>query len=855
MNYSCKYIQLPYNTPLIQGRLLKIMKPPAALAFMLVSVLALILLASADMAHQAYADTGTFVNEVTFIQYLDENTALEEVNNGNLDIYYYKIPADRIESAESRSNLQVYASTGGSNSILLNPAQTERFNPFQLQEVRFAVNYLVDRKLIVNELMGGYGMPKISNYGPYDPDYLHIIEVLESFNFRYNPILADQMITDALERYGAEKIDGIWHYDGEAVEISMLIRSDDPVRKSIGEILAGELEAVGFVVHRDFGDLNKAFVVVYGSSPDELNWHIYTEGWGSSAFVRYDATGLGQMYSPWFSYMPGYGEPSYWNYENAYLDDLTKSIYAGNFTTSQERINLIQDATQEGIKESVRIFLASTTNQYVANGNVDGIINDFGAGVTTRLTPINVKTDSDTLTVGVKQIYQGAWNPVVGFSDIYSRDIWVNLYDPITIRHPFNGESVPVRGSWVVETAGPGGTLDVPADTTIWNPATQEWESVPAGSNATSRVTFDLNFSNWHHGQEMDISDILHGIYFTTEWGTQQEGDDLTFDSEFTPRASQFVNTFKGFRVMDDDTIQIYVDYWHFDEGEIAEWASVWSSMPWEIFAAMEQAVIDGKTSFSRSGATAKNVSWLSLLIPSDTQMIKEYLESFGASGHVPTALENQIDLTHATARYDAAIEWIQNNDHAVISNGPFYLDGYTPESRLITIRAFDDASYPFEAGHWADFEKVKLPTILSVQIPEIVRIGEHLSIPVVTRDATTIHYFVTNSAGEQILAGTDDITNNRFDLDVSGATSAMLLEGANDIKIFVVSEEVLRPDIYTTSFLALRGGVMPPDIPLDELESTTTGDYEYAIYLIVGIGAITASIVYIARRKRLVAP
>ena len=29
------------------------------------------------------ADQGTFVDEVQFIQYLDENTALEEVKNGN----------------------------------------------------------------------------------------------------------------------------------------------------------------------------------------------------------------------------------------------------------------------------------------------------------------------------------------------------------------------------------------------------------------------------------------------------------------------------------------------------------------------------------------------------------------------------------------------------------------------------------------------------------------------------------------------------------------------------------------------------------------------------------------------------
>ncbi|MGI0097384.1 MAG: ABC transporter substrate-binding protein, partial [Nitrosopumilaceae archaeon] len=68
----------------------------------------------------ASADKGTFVDEIQFIQYLDENTALEEVRNGNLDLYYYRISSDRIDSVKSREGLQVYESTGGSYSILIN---------------------------------------------------------------------------------------------------------------------------------------------------------------------------------------------------------------------------------------------------------------------------------------------------------------------------------------------------------------------------------------------------------------------------------------------------------------------------------------------------------------------------------------------------------------------------------------------------------------------------------------------------------------------------------------------------------------------------------------------------------------
>ena len=125
------------------------------------------------------------------------------------------------------------------------------------------------------------------------------------------------------------------------------------------------------------------------------------------------------MYSPWFSTMPGFNDPSYWNYKNDRLDELTQKIYTGGFESSEKRSQLIQEAVIEGINESVRIFVASKIDQYVANEKVKGIVNDFGAGVPSRFTPINAQSSSNEFVIGVKQIYQGAWNPVMGLSLIH----------------------------------------------------------------------------------------------------------------------------------------------------------------------------------------------------------------------------------------------------------------------------------------------------------------------------------------------------------------------------------------------------------------------------------------------------
>jgi len=816
---------------------------------MLVFILALAIITV--IQNESFAEKNTFVDSIKFIQYLDENTALEEVRNGNLDMYYYRISSDRLEDSQAREGLKVFDSTGGSYSLLVNPSESEKFNPFSNKEARFALNYLVDRKLIVNELMGGYGAPIISYYGPTDPEYLTIIKELESFNFKYNPTLAEKIISKSLTDRGAVKIDNKWKINDSEIEIRIFIRSDDPVRKSIGEILSVELQKMGFSVKKDYGDLNKAFVVVYGSNPANLDWSIYTEGWGRSAFVKYDSIGLGQMYSPWFSNMPGFNDPSYWNYENKKLDDLTQKIYKGGFETAEKRSQLIQEAVTEGINESVRIFLASKVDQYVVNENVSGVINDLGAGVPSRFTPINVKTNDNELVIGVKQIYQGAWNPVMGLTDTYSRHIWGIISDPITFKHPFTGETFPVRAQWKVETSSIDDKIKVPIEAKMWNPTSQQWSNVNPDTIATSKVTFDFEFSNWHNGQSMDMNDILHSLYFTIEWGTQSDETDKTFDTEFTPRAAQSIQTIIGINQIDEDTVEVYVDYDHFDENEIAEWAALWSPIPWEITTAMEKAVIDGKVSFSRSGATSKSVNWLSLIVPKDAEIIKEYLQEFKGSKFIPKSLkQNENTLQYYENRYDSSISWIEKNNHAVISNGPFYLQSYAPESRTITVKTFEDESYPFKIGKWSELENAQFPIIKKINMSKAVQYGKNIEIVIETEKTDSILYFLIDSKGKIQASEKLNVNENTVSIEITSNMTKNLQIGANSIKIFAISNSVLKPDFYESSFLVTEKKIELYNNIIDIEYKEEETDYSVLIIPIVVIIGIATYLKIKANRN-----
>ena len=792
--------------------------------------------------NHVFAEKNVFFESVKFIQYLDENTALEEVRNGNLDMYYYRISSDRLENSQAREGLQVFDSTGGSYSILVNPAESKVFNPFSIKEIRFALNYLVDRKLIVNELMGGYGSPIISYYGPSDPEYLTILEELERFNFKYNPTIAEEIITKSLKEKGAIKVDEKWHINESPVEIRIFIRSDDPVRKSIGEILAIELERIGFSVKKDFGDLNKAFVIVYGSNPSDLKWNLYTEGWARSAFVRYDSVGLSQMYSPWFSNMPGFNDPLYWNYENSKLDEVTQKIYIGDFETAQNRSELIQEAVVEGINESVRIFLASKIDQYVVNEKISGVVNDFGAGVPSRFTPINAQSQNDELVIGVKQIYQGAWNPIMGLTDSYSRHIWGIVSDPGTFKHPFTGKTFPVRTNWQVETAGPNSNLVIPTEAIMWNPILQKWENIKQGTIAKSKVTFDFDFGNWHNGQKIDMNDIMHSLYFTVEWGTQTDENDKTFDTEFTPRAAQSIQTIIGVNQIDEDTIEVYVDFWHFDEGEIADWAVIWNTVPWEISAAMEKAVLDGKVSFSRSGATSKNINWLSLIIPNDANLIKDYLKDFRDSNYIPVSLkENNLEPKYFQDRFNSSIKWIEKNNHAVISNGPYYVESYAPESRTITVSAFNDESYPFRAGSWSEFENPNFPIISEIELENVIQRGKEFSIKVEAKNTDSIRYFLTNSQGNMISSESIDMINDKINIKIDSSDSEKLQIGTGNVKIFAISNSVLKPDFYETGFIVTEREVKIPNTSSESIEffENKTGYEIWVILIVIIVGII----------------
>ncbi|MDP9196971.1 MAG: ABC transporter substrate-binding protein [Thermoproteota archaeon] len=772
---------------------------------------------------RAYGDgtKGAYLNSIKFIQYLDGNVALQEIRDGNLDAYYFRIPLMQASSIYNDPHLKVYEKIGGSFGVLLNPApsnDTTILNPFQFREVRYSMNYLIDRDFVVGEILKGHGTAQVDPFGVSSPEYESILPVVESFGFQYNPNLASKMIHDVLYSNGASKTDGKWVYNGSPISIKILIRSDDDSRKSMGEMISAQLEQLGFTVQREYGDLNKANDVVYGTNPQELRWQIYTEAFGgTSAFVRYNPVVPSQMYAPYFGKMPGWQNPSFWNYRNKSLDELTQSVEFSNFTSASDRDRLLQLAVKEGMEESVRLFVAQTTDPYVASSSISGLINDFGAGIPSRISLINARTDrGDNMNVGVKEIYQGAWNGVAGCTDVYCTNILSLVSDPPTFRNPYTGEVIPLRTVWTnITTLGPTSRLNVDPNAIIWNVSAQKWTTIGQNVSAKSAVTYEILYSDWHNGQPMNIADLLYSMYFPVEWGTMTGINDTTYDPEFTSQAQVALPLLKGIKFLDNRHIVSYVDFWHFDKKEIAEFASVWASSPWEISAATEQLVAHGKFAYSRSQASVKNVDWLSLIVPSHAEAILQELRKMKEDGYIPAPLVGVITKQDAVKRYDASIEWISRHKNAIVGNGPFVLDNFNPGGRVITLNSFKDPTYPFEKGYWA---KYAVPRIASVgnftpaTVPIIISMGQPVSFGTrilvngTPSNNVSIVYFISDRDGKVLFQGMAEKSDEvgEYVVNLTGNQTKHFSRGPNELKIFVNSNEALKPDIYSTTIIAI---------------------------------------------------
>ncbi|RLC80019.1 MAG: hypothetical protein DRJ03_22445 [Chloroflexi bacterium] len=167
----------------------------------------------------------------------NQDTGVLQVAKGEYDIFWYPVPAFRLQglSDEDRAKIHLVRSVGGywdmvwnpvhdkDNPYLITVGDKKYFNPFALREVRFALQYLINRNYIVQNILKGSGAPMYVPFTSGEVGYQLTKSVVDAFGLdpQGDEEYALQLIEEAMNKaakeleaqgYILKKIDGKWYF-------------------------------------------------------------------------------------------------------------------------------------------------------------------------------------------------------------------------------------------------------------------------------------------------------------------------------------------------------------------------------------------------------------------------------------------------------------------------------------------------------------------------------------------------------------------------------------------------------------------------------------------------------------------
>jgi peptide/nickel transport system substrate-binding protein len=762
---------------------------------------------------------GPRIDEIIWSEEGDRSKALTEIIAGTKDTIMFDItnPADK-ERALASDQVATFPAFGFFDELTLNPAvqSTGPDNPFAIREVREAMQYMIDRDFVVREIYSGFAMPFKTTFHPRSPDYGRGISDFLKLEdkYAYNPDTGRTQMFNALQAANyAIGTDGYWHDpSGELIVIKGLRRIQDE-RLLLGTYYGNVLRGLSFNV-QDIGVSNAG--IPYGSPPDQNIWHYYTAGWIATSLTAWDD---GQIQ---FFATCGIGEPFCTRGGAFYsppqeLIDISDKLLFGQYTSLTERAQLIADGTDLAMAEAVRIFIDARQSLFVTNNRLTGVVWDLFGGPTNpwSIKAASVPADPDTVQrarIMNLLMFVDGWNPYVSPGWLYDGVQRDAMIDPGMNPHPHTGRWIDYRNRATVETAGPTGTLSIPADAVVFNTTTSTWVPVGAGRTAVSKVSLDHVFGQWHHGMDITMDDVLY------DWSSlyrRAQGDQANVpgvDNAATPTAETFVaTTLQAIRAVDSDTLEVYMNYWHADLQEIAGFASSFPSAPWEVQELAAQLLLDEVAVYNDGDIAGTGRIWLDLTKGDSMPFLATALSNLTAANHIPPGMSSEITTAEATARWAALNAWATAHGNYWPSNGPFYLDTVDIGNRQTIMKAFT-TGYPFDETYWDALTTVAIPEVSFTPTPPVVFAGTPAVFdyfvnvgPQPTDNVTAVWFLRDVSTGEFLSQGVPTrLGTGSYRIQIPGTQTEQLLLGNFEVISVVTGLQAAVPTITRSAFLIL---------------------------------------------------
>ena len=716
------------------------------------------------------ARPGPPLDEIVVTVRMDKEVGIRDTVAGRLDVFLWSDPISVFEALEEseRERLILVRTTSGFWDIDVNPindtgvlgvievsggeggtyrADGIYLNPWAIKEIRYALNWLINRKFVVEEILGGSGDAMYSPVAPSEYANETVFEVYQALGLRPegDPVQAEQMVSTALTNLNNTWInmgvpyrvrmgpDGYWQfYDGtewKTVEVNFFIRIEDE-RLYLGRYVAGMIDRYfHFKVNKLEKERGICISEVYYGDPSAYRWDLYTAGWVSMAEWKYPEWSIAQMYAGWYGWMPYgyYGPPE--------LEQLTLDLCYGKVSPDQYWA-MVKKAIKLGIEESVRVFVAETWEFFPVNKErVYNIVAGVRSGLWTMYPFRTATTPDGKLEVAEYSapgtLFMSPWNPVGGFQDVYSEVLWRYVRDYGDYPDPVEGEPIPIRVTWSIQK----GQIPVPATALKYNATEDTWYEVGPGKVANVSITFNYKFSNWHDGHPMTLADVLYTIPFSLQ---QIDPTDPLYnwivDYYFSAGILEYDASILGYEIINSTAIRVYGTYVHpVSDAVTADYYLVWPSIPWQVYASMEYCVCYGGPVYGVGyGFYWWDVDylgkdyWIDMIVPSHVTDIKAAAKGI-KDKTLPhydlflvhrnfNGLPEDVKPTEDEAKegFEKLIAWADAHDHVAIGNGPYYMDRWDPSLRVMYLKAFRDDTYPFDENYWVNRLKNMGVTILN---------------------------------------------------------------------------------------------------------------------------------------------
>ena len=787
------------------------------------------------------------------------DSAISQLQAGTIDFFSFNLASDAYPAIKEAGLLSTQ-SLGGYYGISLNPAvftDTTQLNPFSNRKIREALNWLIDRNYVNQEIFAGGSLPKLLPVTTQLVEYTNLIDTARALEskYAYNLEKAKEVIDAEMLGMGAELgADSKWEFNGAPVSLIFLIRSDgDGTRQPMGDYVSNQLESIGFTVDRQYKTSSESFPIWLGTTAADGQWHMYTAGYNSAGLgsLRDESGNIQQSY---LNTSIQAGEPYISNVSDPEFQQLGDDLAQGNYSSREERDAMMARALELSLEDSLFVWVIDQQVYAPYADNVQ-VTFDLATGPeSTNVGPYNLRfTDQEggTMRIGTNDLFTQPWNTVGGSNWVWDAAVMRAtvmgtsnvggggglMADPYTgLAYPQRiasaeltyKEGLPINQNldWLTVNTVP--QVDVPGDAWVdWDAKEQRFitadEKFPDGltANVKSLVIYPSDLYEtvkWHDGSPISAGDFVMSIIQSFDPG---EPDSPIYDESLALSIDAGLVSFKGYRITSTDplTIEAYTDAYVTDAELNVQ--ALWPLSPfgltgengWPILAISNLAEAAGELAYTQTkadDAQIENTSWVG---GPSLEILAKYLDQAAAESYIPyePTLGEFITAEEVTARYANLKQWYEDHGHFWVGTGPYYLDQVFTTEKSLVLK--NNENFVDLADRWAEFSEPKVATTV-LDGPGQVKAGDEAVFdvtvsfkdePYLQSDVRRVKYILYDATGAVVTVGdATAIADGQYQVTLDAATTSKLPTGSARIEVAVVPIPVAIPSFTSFDFVAV---------------------------------------------------